>query len=269
MKMALQIAGTTVVDNSRNLVNTSVDAARVNSGTLATARLASGTANSSTYLRGDQTWASVPSPVGGSAVFTTSGTFVVPAGITSLKVLVIGGGAGSRGTTNTGNGSGGGGGGGCGLRYIRDLTPGTSITVTIGAGGAPVAAGGTSSFGGYISATGGNVGGATSSGVSGTGGTAGTSSGADFNFLSCSGADGVQSSLGGDGGVAGVRGNVGGRGINGVLDHFGAINNNFRTTAGNGINGITFGGGAGGALRTGSTNFSGASGGAGIIVVEW
>ena len=32
---------------------------QVTSGTVATARLATGTANSSTYLRGDQTWATL------------------------------------------------------------------------------------------------------------------------------------------------------------------------------------------------------------------
>ena len=36
------------------------NAATITSGTIATARLATGTANASTYLRGDQTWASVP-----------------------------------------------------------------------------------------------------------------------------------------------------------------------------------------------------------------
>ncbi len=39
------------------------NASDVNAGTVATARLGSGTANSSTYLRGDQTWAT---PAGGS-----------------------------------------------------------------------------------------------------------------------------------------------------------------------------------------------------------
>jgi hypothetical protein len=36
-----------------------ISAAQITSGTLATARLGSGTANSTTYLRGDQTWATV------------------------------------------------------------------------------------------------------------------------------------------------------------------------------------------------------------------
>jgi hypothetical protein len=38
---------------------TSLNASALSSGTVATARLASGTANSATYLRGDQTWASI------------------------------------------------------------------------------------------------------------------------------------------------------------------------------------------------------------------
>jgi hypothetical protein len=74
MTMALQIGGTTVVDNSRNLVNTSVDAARITSGTLATARLGSGTASSSTFLRGDQTWQTITSLAAASTAQAQAGT---------------------------------------------------------------------------------------------------------------------------------------------------------------------------------------------------
>jgi hypothetical protein len=69
MKMALQIAGTTVVDNSRNLTNVTIaeglipnlNASKITAGTISTARLGSGTANSTTYLRGDNVWSTVAS----------------------------------------------------------------------------------------------------------------------------------------------------------------------------------------------------------------
>ena len=57
----------------------SLDANKITTGTVATARLASGTASASTYLRGDQTWASVSgaSPAGGSGSlqYNNAGSF--------------------------------------------------------------------------------------------------------------------------------------------------------------------------------------------------
>jgi len=77
-------------------------------------------------------------------VFNASGTFAVPSGISSLDVLVVGGG-GSGGRGTTGNTAGGGGGAG-GLIFMPSYpaTPGGTITVTIGCGGGATAAGGTS-----------------------------------------------------------------------------------------------------------------------------
>ena len=49
--------------SSGDLTNcTSLNASQLSTGTVPTARLASGTANSSTYLRGDQTWQSISAP---------------------------------------------------------------------------------------------------------------------------------------------------------------------------------------------------------------
>jgi hypothetical protein len=48
-------SGTVVTDAT----STGINASALSTGTVATARLASGTANNTTYLRGDQTWATV------------------------------------------------------------------------------------------------------------------------------------------------------------------------------------------------------------------
>jgi hypothetical protein len=67
-------------------------------------------------------------------VFNASGTFAVPAGVSTVDVLVVaGGGSGGRGTA--GNTAGGGGGAG-GLIFMPSypVTPGGTITVTVGCG---------------------------------------------------------------------------------------------------------------------------------------
>lgn len=92
-------------------------------------------------------------------VFTASGSFTVPNGVTAARVKVIGGGgAGGYHSTMP---SGGGGAGGQAIGIVNNLTPGAVIAVTVGAGGAVLASpgngtnGGASSFGGYMTANGG------------------------------------------------------------------------------------------------------------------
>ena len=107
--------------------------------------------------------------------WTSAGTysFVVPAGITRLWVRLVGGGGGGggaspQGTGNNGTGwAGGGGGAGGDSEGFLNVTPGQTLTATVGAGGVggPGATnnstggtGETTSFGSSMSATGGTGG---------------------------------------------------------------------------------------------------------------
>ena len=124
-------------------------------------------------------------------VFTSTGTFTVPTGVTALKVTVIGGGGAGEKVTAASKKARGGGAGGCAIEWLTSQTPGASIAVTIGAGGtaggdATAGDGGTSSFASYCSATGGQ-GGDTNANSPGEGNqeighTGGAGSGGTFNF---------------------------------------------------------------------------------------
>jgi hypothetical protein len=72
-----------------------------------------------------------------SESFTSSGTFSVPSGVTSVDVLVVGGGGGGGYGSPGSPGAGGGGGAGGGLVFFPSypVTPSGTITVTVGSGG--------------------------------------------------------------------------------------------------------------------------------------
>jgi hypothetical protein len=134
---------------------------------------ASGTPSASTYLRGDNTWATVSTtpPQIQSQLFTSSGTWVAPSGVTRVRATVIGGGGGG---INSSSFVGGRGGIAVGEYTV---TPGTSYTITVGTGGTgnntTPTAGTTSSFSSFCSATGGGAatGGANGANGAGSSGT--------------------------------------------------------------------------------------------------
>lgn len=136
-----------------------------------------------------------------TVVFTSSGTFIVPDGVTTIMVEVWGGGG--RGSTRTSNGAGAGGGGGAYSRSILSVVPGQSYTVTVGTGSTSVAAGRDSWFGSTstILAKGGNSAGDNSNN-SATGGSALSGVG-DVRYNGGNSATGTNNNYGGGGGSSG------------------------------------------------------------------
>jgi hypothetical protein len=132
----------------------------------------------------------------GTQAFTVSGSYVVPPGITSLTIEVVGAGG-----TGGGNGGGGGGGGGYAIG-VYNVTPGASIPITIGTGGAGAVAG-TSSAGMFLSATGGANGTSVPNPNLGGGGAGGVGSGGTIaNRNGGAGGGGFWTYFGGGGGGA-------------------------------------------------------------------
>lgn len=144
----------------------------------------------------------------GTQIFTTSGTFIVPQGITTLTVIAIGAGG-----SGGGNGSGGGGGGGCSRGTIT-VTPGSSIPVTIGSPGVSPAVG-TTSFSSFLGATGGANGVQVSNPNIGGGGAGGSGWGGNLgNWQGGAGGGGYYTYFGGGGGGAAGPGGNGSAGGN-------------------------------------------------------
>lgn len=188
-------------------------------------------------------------------VNTGSGTFnfVVPAGITKVKVTVVGGGGGSGGSSGSEGGAGGG--GGAAIEIISGLTPGGTVSVTVGGGGtagtsSPTngGAGGTSSFGAFCSATGGAAG-LRSGALGSLSALGGLGSGGDLNFRG--GAAFSNSNNGGPPGGTSILGAQAQSSAAGIAP----------------VAGNLYGGGAG--AGNSCTPVAGAVGAAGIVIVEW
>lgn len=134
----------------------------------------------------------------GQQTFTTTGSFTVPAGVTSITVETWGGG-GKGGTMST-NGGAGGAGGGAYARKTISVIAGTAYPVTVGAGSTSTSPGGDSWFSTnttILAKGGGSVASNASTGASG--GSAAASIG-DFTFSGGNGSNGIPSKSGGGGG---------------------------------------------------------------------
>jgi len=210
--------------------------------------------------------------------FTTSGTWIAPAGVTSITVECWGGGGGGGNAGHNGNNKTSRGGGGAGGAYALrtvSVTPGQIYTITVGNGGAGAQQGGDTWFNTNttVIAKGGNRG---SNGADGNGnGGAGTTNGSigDIVRAGGNGGGGSGSGSGGGGGGAGSTANgqnaVNNTGGTATLD-FGGSGANGRTTAGVGITGSVYGGGGSGAIHAsngGST--AGGSGAPGFIRISY
>jgi hypothetical protein len=189
--------------------------------------------------------------------FVSSNNFTVPAGVTQVEAEVWGAGSGTY-ASIPGIPSGGGSGGGYARKRITGLIPGQTIAVTVGTGGiggttggAAASAGGTSSFGPFVSATGGGLNYQATTSAPENGATPpGIGVGGDVNFAGSAGQAAVLNQ-GGMGGAAPMGGaqNSGGAGNMGSFP----------------------GGGAAGAGTgtSGNTAFDGGTGGGGLVVVRY
>jgi hypothetical protein len=203
-------------------------------------------------------------------VFTASGTWTPPAGLTYARVRGVGGGGQGGGCAATIAGqvaeaAGGSSGGYCeSLLDASDL--GSTVTVTVGAGGTGGAAGangttgGPSMFGSFWTANGGGggtLGAATAGNAASDAAAGGSASGG--NIIN------IRGSEGGNGRVINL---VHVMGNHGAASHLGAeINNATANTTG--VAGQLYGSGASGSRRSASqAAVAGLAGAAGIVIVE-
>ena len=218
-------------------------------GNLPVGNLNSGTgATSTSFWRGDAIWSRAVV----NELFTSSGTFTAPSGVTKVYLsMIAGGGGGGSGTADSG---GGGAAGQCVLNYPYTVIAGNNYTVTIGAGGGIGTTGGASVFDTLTLA-------------------GGISNGTDVNgglALSVNGATGVNGGAGGkntvpigNGGNGRVSGTIGGGGGGTPFGAGGA--GGADGAPGNSAAANTGAGGGGG----GSSGQSGGSGGSGICIVMY
>lgn len=197
---------------------------------------------------------SVADMTNGALISTTgAGSRKVPAGVTSIDIEIWGGG-GSGGGSNGTNDSGGGGSGAYSKLDNESVTPGDTISYSIGAGGASVAGNTIGNNGGDTTCNAATAGGGVGGAIITTGGAGGSASGGDINTSGNAGQNAPDSTHGGAGGSA-PNGGAGGTG---------AVNEGAVAQAG-----VAPGGGGGGGENDSAPNLLGAAGANGGIKFSW
>ena len=129
-----------------------------------------------------------PEGISVTKMYTASGTWTKPEGLTAIRVWLKGGGGGGGGVAGSSSSSATGAEAGSSYKYILESALGSTETITIGAGGtggtgsSDGTTGGTSSFGSHCSATGGAGGWSTSSPYWSGQNTPGVGVGGDVNI---------------------------------------------------------------------------------------
>ena len=206
---------------------------------------------------------------------TGSGNFTIPAGVTNLKITVIGAGGGGGGAGSNGAAMGGGA-GGMAIKWLTGLTPGATCAYAVGAAGSGGAAGNNAgSAGGNTTIT---VGATTYTGAGGAGGTnqndssqtgcsfsaGGTATNGDLNIT---GDPGTPYYTGYVGSVTTLMGGQGGKTSYGAC--MGVVQFSSPTTGKAGQNATGYGAGGGGAITWTGSTFAGGNGAGGLIIIEY
>ncbi|MHC1707865.1 MAG: DUF2341 domain-containing protein [Bacteroidales bacterium] len=234
------------------------------------------TATEPTATVGSQTANTEPST---PSTYTSSGYFIVPDGVSSVKVECWGGGG--RGGNTAGDGASGGGGGGAYSESEPTVSSGGVYVITVGNGSSSTAPGGDSWFSpntlgnAVVLAKGGNSVDVNTNGASG--GDEGSGIGTNKN----SGGNGADAYFGSGTDYGGGGGSSAGTTEDGYYRNLTTVTNTGGTapagggdggdgrysTDGSGSIGSPPGGGGGGALRNGGTNYSGGNGAQGQITI--
>lgn len=202
-------------------------------------------------------------------------TWTKPANLVAVKVTVVAGGGGTSDiTTSPGQVLlGAAGGGGASIEYIPAPSLPGPVTVTVGAGGTGASpTGGTSSFGAFLSATGGVGASAAPTGTStgAPGGAGGAGSGGSYNLSGGAGGATSRPMLTAPPGPTflAIVG-AGGGSLLSTPDGQRSFSGSPGGTSVSAVAGISYGGGATGAYyQPSGSPLAGASGGQGIIIVE-